>query len=215
MKSKTDPAKPHIVLCAPRQTGKTTLIERIIREAQGSAAGSPIPIYGFQTKKFAGSDGTSRIYMFPAGGDLTGNIPADARYIGSTCGRVKDVCPETFDTYGTALIRSARPDGLLIMDEIGHMEKDSPLFLRAVFKALDGDIPVLAVARYTEGGTAPAGQPAKPGGQIGSGDYLERIRRHPRVRLYMLTADNRDAIYNEVRTIIFAGRKEAKDHEPL
>ena len=215
MKSKTDPAKPHIVLCAPRQTGKTTLIERIIREARESAAGSPIPIYGFQTKKFAGSDGTSRIYMFPAGGDLPGSIPAEARYIGSTCGRVKDVCPETFDTYGTALIRSARPGGLLIMDEIGHMEKNSPLFLRAVFEALDGDIPVLAVARYTEGDAAPAGQPPKAGDQTVSGDYLERIRRHPRVRLYMLTEDNRDAVYDEVRDILFTGRKEAKDHEPL
>jgi nucleoside-triphosphatase THEP1 len=85
------------------------------------------------------------------------------------------------------------------MDEIGHMEKDSPLFLRAVFEALDGDIPVLAGVRYT----------------TGTGDYLERIRRHPRVRLYMLTEDNRDAVYDEIRTIIFADRKEAKELEPL
>ena len=128
---------------------------------------------------------------------------------------MKDVCPETFDTYGAALILSARPGGLLIMDEIGHMEKDSPLFLRAVFEALDGDIPVLAVARYTEGGAAAAEQPAKTGNQTVSNDYLERIRRHPRVRLYMLTEDNRDTVCDEVRNILFSGRKEAKDHEPL
>jgi hypothetical protein len=35
------------------------------------------------------------------------------------------------------------------------------------------------------------------------------------VRLYMLTEDNRDAIYDEIRTIIFADRKEAKELEPL
>ena len=222
MLSKTNLSKLHIVLCAPKKTGKTTLIERIIKEAGSPAAGSPMPIYGFQTKRFAGPDGIGRIYMFPAGRGQTDEIPpdarcaggtpagaadragdrataeaSDARYIGSTQGRVMDVCTEAFDTFGTVLIQSARPGGLLIMDEIGHMEKDAHRFLQAIFEALGGDIPILASVRYTAG-------------SIG---YLERIKRHPRVRLYMLTEENRDAVYIEVRNAIFsgnAGRKEEK-----
>ena len=110
-----------------------------------------------------------------------------------------DVSTETFDIYGTALIRSARPEGLIIMDEIGHLEKDARLFLQAVFDALNGDIPVLASVRYT----------ADPI------DYLERIKHHPQVRLYMLTEENRDAVYAEIRNTIFGDRKEERDHEPL
>ena len=195
MKSEIYIQKPHIVLCAPKKTGKTTLIERIIQETMAPAAGPPIPVYGFLTKRLAGSDGMNRIHMFPAGQVQTETVTPDARYLGSTCGRVRDVCTETFDTYGTALIRSARPGGLLIMDEIGHMEKDAHLFLQTVFEALDGDIPILASVRYT----------ADPV------DYLERIKHHPRVRLYMLTEENRDAVYEEVRNHIFQGSQS----EPL
>ena len=197
MTNETTVPKPHIVLCAPKKTGKTTLIERIMQETK---AGAPsIPVYGFQTKRFAGSDGVNRIYMFPAGHVQTNSLPSDTCYLGSTCGRVRDVCTATFETYGTALIRSARPGGLIIMDEIGHMEKDARLFLQAIFDALDGDIPVLASVRYTDG----------------SIDYLERIKNHPRVQLYMLTEENRDAVYAEIRNAIFSDRKEGRDHEPL
>ena len=202
MKREANTPKPHIVLCAPKQTGKTTLIERIMQEAMAPAAAPPIPLYGFQTKRAAGSDGVNRIYMFPAGQRQNDKGSPDARYLGSTCGRVMDVSTETFEIYGTALIRSARPEGLIIMDEIGHLEKDARLFLQAVFDALNGDIPVLASVRYT----------ADPI------DYLERIKHHPRVRLYMLTEENREAVYSEVRNTIFgnsADRKEERDHEPL
>ena len=200
VKSETHIQKPHIVLCAPKKTGKTTLIRRIIREAKSAVIGSPMPVYGFQTKRFAGHDGINQIYMFPADREQTDSATREAHYIGSTGGRVIDVCAETFDAYGTALIQSARPGGLLVMDEIGHMEKDASLFLRAVFEALDGDIPVLASVRYT---AAPI-------------DYLERIKHHPRVRLYMLTEENRDDAYAEIRDhILGAGRKEEIDHETL
>ena len=196
MKRETNTPKPHIVLCAPKKTGKTTLIERIMQETK---AGAPsIPVYGFQTKRFAGSDGVNRIYMFPAGHVQTNSLPSDTCYLGSTCGRVRDVCTATFETYGTALIRSARPGGLIIMDEIGHMEKDARLFLQAVFDALDGDIPVLASVRYT----------------VDPIDYLERIKHHPQVRLYMLAEENRDAVYAKIRNTIFGDRKEEKDYEP-
>ena len=187
MTNETTVPKPHIVLCAPKKTGKTTLIRRIIQEAAAPAIGSPMPVYGFQTKRFAGSDGINRIYMFPADRKQPEIVTWKAHYIGSTQGRVIDVCTETFDTYGTSLIRSAQPGGLLIMDEIGHLEKDANRFLQAILEALDGGIPVLASVRYT----------ASPI------DYLEHIKHHPRVKLYMLTEENRDSVYEQVRHHIF------------
>lgn len=208
MISETNLPKQHIVLCAPKRTGKTTLIGRIIQEAAAPSIGSPMPVYGFQTKKFACSDGINRICIFPAGQDRTDNVIPDARYAGSTCGYVRDVCTEAFDTYGTALIESARPGGLLIMDEIGHMEKDASKFLRAIFEALDGDVPILASVKLTNNLSAHAD----------SNGYLERIKHHPRVRLYMLTEENRDTVYAEIRNHFFggsAGRKEGRNRETL
>ena len=67
MKRETNTPKPHIVLCAPKKTGKTTLIERIMQETKAPTDEPPIPVYGFQTKRIACSDGVNRIYMFPAG----------------------------------------------------------------------------------------------------------------------------------------------------
>ena len=187
VKSETTIQKPHIVLCAPKKTGKTTLIRRIIQEAAAPAIGSPMPVYGFQTMRFSGSDGINRIYIFPADREQPDIAAREARYIGSTRDGVRDICTETFDIFGTSLIQSARPGGLLIMDEIGHMEKDAHRFLQTIFEALDGGIPVLASVRYT---TTPI-------------DYLERIKHHPRVRLYMLTGENRDSVYEEIRNYIF------------
>ncbi len=211
MKRGTNTPKPHIVLCAPKKTGKTTLIERIMKEAMTPAAEPPIPVYGFQTKRIAGSDGVNRIYMFPAGLTQNDEGSPDARYLGSTCGRVRDICTETFETYGTALIRSARPGGLLIMDEIGHMEKDAPLFLQAIFDALNGDIPVLASVRYTDTDAALSDRPD----QAGSLGYLEQIKRHPHVRMYMLSKENRDAAYAEIRDTIFGSIFDRKEEKRL
>ena len=187
MTNETNVPKPHTVLCAPKKTGKTTLIERILQEAKSPASESPMPVYGFQTKRFAGPDGINRIYMFPAGRVQTDSATRKAHYIGSTRDGVRDICTETFDIFGTSLIESARPGGLLIMDEIGHMEKDASRFLQAILEALDGDISVLASVRYT----------------AGSIDYLEHIKHHPRVQLYMLTEENRDSVYEQVRHHIF------------
>lgn len=209
MKRETNTPKPHIILCAPKKTGKTTLIGRIMQETK---AGAPsIPIYGFQTKRFACADGINRIYMFPAGHVRTDSLLSDTCYLGSTCGRVRDVCTATFETYGTALIRSARPGGLIIMDEIGHMEKDARLFLQAIFDALDGDIPILASVRYTTADQAFSDSTA----QSGSADYLERIKHHPRVRLYMLSEENRDAAYAEIRDTIFGSIFDRKEEKRL
>ena len=180
IKNKNNTTKLHVVLCAPKKTGKTTLIRRIIQEAEAPAIGSPMPVYGFLTRRSADSGGIHRIYMFPAGLGQTDDIPADARYLGSTCGRVRDVCTETFETYGTALIRSARPGAV----------------------------------RYTASGS----EFSDPANQAGSIDYLDRIKHHPRVRLYMLTGENREGVYTEVRNHFFGGiadRKEERDHEPV
>ena len=94
---------------------------------------------------------------------------------------------EVFDTLGAAYIRAGKPDGILVMDEIGFFEQDAERFQSAVFDALDGDIPVLAAVKAREG--IP---------------FLEKVRTHPNADLFILTAENRDALYEELKERIRA-----------
>ncbi|MCR4771871.1 MAG: nucleoside-triphosphatase [Oscillospiraceae bacterium] len=55
---------------------------------------------------------------------------------------------DVFDGFGSLCLRNALRDGeLIIMDELGFLEKDAAEFRKAVTEALLSDIPVLAVIR--------------------------------------------------------------------
>ena len=167
--------KRHIVLTGPRGSGKSSLIAEIIREAD-------VPVYGFITDCLpADQEGFHPIYIHPAGEE---NWEYEERNrIGSCDTRIHNIRSEIFDTVGTELIRSAKPDGILIMDELGFMEEQSDLFMQAVEDALDGDVPVLAACKSRE-----------------DIPFLCRVRAHPAVRLLFPDPDNWETIRTEIRT---------------
>ena len=84
------------------------------------------------------------------------------------------VWPERFDLLGPQLL--ARPGDGIVMDELGFLERDAMAFQAAVLAALDGARPVLGVIK-------PRAHP-----------FLDQIRRHPRVRVELVTPENRDAL---------------------
>ena len=98
---------------------------------------------------------------------------------------IRDVYTNVFNTLGAEYITAAKPGGYIIMDELGFMEKDAEKFKRAVFNALDGNIPIIAAlkARYDV-------------------DFLNRIRAHEKSQLYTITPENRDALYAGLLGII-------------
>lgn len=79
----------------------------------------------------------------------------------------------------------ANPGGILVMDEIGFMELESPAFCKAVRDALDGDIPVQAAvkARYDV-------------------PFLDEIRDHPKANLYDLTKETREELYETLLPMV-------------
>ena len=72
-----------------------------------------------------------------------------------------------------------------MMDELGFMESKAEAFTQAVIHALDVDIPVIAAvkARFDV-------------------PFLNEVRAHPKTRLYMITTENRDALFSELLPII-------------
>ncbi len=66
----------------------------------------------------------------------------------------RTVYPEVFDARGAALIRAAMADpavDVVVLDELGYLEKDAGEFRRAVLEALAGPKPVWGVLRLGGG----------------------------------------------------------------
>ncbi|MBQ1423885.1 MAG: hypothetical protein IIY96_05540 [Lachnospiraceae bacterium] len=170
--------KKHIILCGRRQVGKTTMINRLMRELR-------VPVYGYQTSTTVRDpDGTRHIYMYPAG-KVNGYMSGE-NHVGDCNMKVRSVNRSVFEDLGVRLLKGAKPDGVIVMDEIGFMEIGADDFCGEVLRALDGDIPVLAAVKDTEFGS----------------EFLDKIRKHQNAGVYMLTEKNRDEVFAAVCPVV-------------
>ena len=170
--------KKHIILCGRRQVGKTTMINRLMRELR-------VPVYGYQTSTTVRDpDGTRHIYIYPAG--KVDGYMSEENHIGDCNTKVRRVNRRVFEDLGVRLLKDAKPDGVIVMDEIGFMEIGADAFCGEVLYALDGDIPVLAAVKDTEFGS----------------EFLDKIRKHQNAGVYMLTEKNRDEVFAAVCPVV-------------
>lgn len=169
----------HILICGERGVGKSTLIERLLKSCD-------LPVYGFLTKRLdKAEDGMCPIYIYPAGikpGERTHTV---ANLVGLSGGGNRRMFTEVFDTLGVEYLRSALPDGLIVMDELGFLEAQADAFTSAVLTALNGDIPVIAAVKAQ-----------------GDLPFLNAVRAHENARLYHIDESNRDALYDELLPVI-------------
>ena len=91
-------------------------------------------------------------------------------------GRLKAL-PERFDALGAAFLQEARkhPEGLILMDECGHLEKNSTGFRKEILDCMNGPVPVLGVLRKDQ-------------------PWHSFIKEHPRVQIVEVTEENRDTL---------------------
>ena len=128
----------HILLCGNRRTGRSSMIRRLTETLS-------VPVYGYRTKTLhTRPDGYHEIYMFPYGEKAP--AASEACHIGDCNTRERVIHNEVFNTLGVTLLH-AKPDGILVMDEIGFMESQAEAFCNAVLERLHGNIPVLAAVR--------------------------------------------------------------------
>lgn len=128
-----------ILICGPRGVGKSTLIRRL-------TALYPGPVSGFVTKRetVADGEGLFPIYIHPAACPEARRQYGPENLIGR-CDRRRSVrCTPVFDDWGPRLLEGP---GLLLMDELGFLERDARRFQEAVLAALQGDQPVLAAVK--------------------------------------------------------------------
>ena len=164
--------KRHILICGERGVGKSTLIEKLL-------SASSRPRYGFVTKMgTAGPDGFRPIYIHPAGQPLGERVHGEANCIGLCDSRTHRPRPDAFNTLGVRYIQGARPDGIIVMDELGFLEAGAEAFTAAVLAALAGDIPVIAAVKSR-----------------GDVPFLNAVRAAPKAQVFYITPENRDELY--------------------
>ena len=153
----------HLFLTGPKGVGKSTLIRGLLAEESG-------PLGGFFTVKHEGG-----VYLLPA---------AQERAFTSEnflfrCGHGGD--PARVDDLGCAALADTAGCRLLVMDELGPHEAEARRFQAAVFRALEGDTPIIGVLQQAES------------------EFLDRIARHPQVTVLTVSVANRDALAAELR----------------
>ena len=171
--------KSHILLTGERGVGKSTLIQRLLKEAD-------MAVYGFVTKREAAdAAGFHPIYIHPAGQPKEARCHTEENLAGMCDRKTHTVHLAAFDGLGVRYLEAAQPDGILVMDELGFMEAEAERFKRAVFRALDGEFPVLAAVKARE-----------------DVPFLNDILHHREATVYTVTPENREAIYTELLPLL-------------
>ena len=167
--------KKHILISGERGVGKSTLIEKLL-------SASSRPRYGFITKmRPADETGFHPIYIHPAGQPVTERAYTEANCIGTCDSRTHRPNLDAFNALGVRYIRDARPDGILVMDELGFFEAKADDFTAAVLEALTGDIPVIAAVKSRT-----------------DIPFLNAVRSAPRAEVFCITPENRDELFKKL-----------------
>ena len=163
----------HIFLTGPKHIGKSTTIQKIVG-LLGKA--TPLSLGGFLT--YWGGDDGACLYIADAGGHSAPVLAATRGDSGTV------LRPQAFDVQGAALLRETQGAQLILMDELGFLEKDCTVFQQSVLACLEGGIPVLGVLR--------------------DGHILwhEPIKAHRHVAVYEVGLENRDRLPALVASVI-------------
>lgn len=162
----------HTLVIGSNKTDRAGFIDRLL-----TGCGPYLRLYGYRSvKETADETGNAPIYLYPASG---GHRQTQDNLLGWCKNQHSTANLEAFDR-NAFLIELARPDGLLVMDEIGPMESRAPRFRAAVLAAMERTTPILASVRDIE---IP---------------FLETVRTHPNARCFYLTCKNGEELFPQV-----------------
>jgi nucleoside-triphosphatase len=169
--------KNNIFVTGGRGTGKSTVIRKII----ATLGITPSGFITISDKR--GYEGVWALYLQDAGRDTPlfsdKNKAAVCRADGSW-----ESYPDIFDSEGTKLLSFQNKPRLVIMDELGFMEKDARIFQSKVMEILDSPIPVIGAIKTVRD------------------PFLDRVRNHPNADLFEVTPQNRDTLARDLAAML-------------
>lgn len=170
----------HVFLTGGLQTGKSTAIHRFLAR-EGIAPG------GFRTR-WDRPAGRLELTVLRAGAPRAVLTVARAGAGGTRAD------PDAFDTAAALLLEGDSPaPPLLLMDELGFLERCSPRFQQAVLTLLDAPVPVLGVLRARE-----------------DGPFWAPLHRRGDVTLLELTLDNREQMPGRLAALLARNGRERR-----
>lgn len=161
-----------ILVCGDVHAGKSTLIRRLCADINDK-------MYGYITVRRECDDGVARVYLY----DIASPPEklSDAAVIIELDGENYKGRPELLDTLGVKYLSGIPEGSLVVLDEIGTLETRAPEFQRAVMKILSGNYRVLASVKAQ------------------NTEFLRAVRSHPDCELYIITPENRDRLYAQIK----------------
>lgn len=162
-----------ILLCGDVNSGKSTMIEKLVAD-MGEAPRGYITV-----RRPAGADGKSYVYLYDVASPPE-NI-ADAQVIMSISDAGTERHPEYMDSLAVSYLGDIPEGSLVVMDEIGTLESAAPAFQREVMRILSGNYSVFAAVKAQ------------------NTEFLRAVRRHPDCELYIITPENRDDLYAQIK----------------
>ncbi len=162
-----------ILLCGDINSGKSTMIQRLVTDL-GEAPRGYITV-----RRPADSDGVSRVYLY----DIASPPERleDAQVIMKISPDGIERYPEYMDSLAAAYLSDIPEGSLVVLDELGTLESASPLFQREVMRILSGNYRVLASVKAQ------------------NTEFLRAVRAHPDCELYIITPENRNDLYRQLR----------------
>lgn len=159
----------HIFLTGEKRVGKSTLWKKVLAQAG-------IVPQGFQTLPYE-VEGRFAGYRLHCLGTLPEGFHNDIPISVHMKPGTHIPIPESFELFGTAILtEAAASGGILLMDELGRLERNALCFQQAVLRCLDADCSVLGVLQKTESA------------------FLNHIQTRPDVLVISVTAENRDSL---------------------
>ena len=161
----------HVFLTGPVQIGKSTLLRAALDTIQ------PEQLGGFRTVSAAPeADGSRPVYLHPAAAQ---DLLCDAHNRVGIRRPALGIAsfPDVFETAGLAALADAEDCDLVLMDEIGRMERRASAYSARICALLDGAVPILGVVQ-----------------QKADTLLADTIRSHPNVRILEVSAENRDIL---------------------
>ena len=162
----------HLFLTGEKRIGKSTLVQKLLEGHETPA--------GFYTRKSEAA-GCLGVHLLRA---ATGEAPCEANRLFACGGKRKPDMTQRFERLGCAALEDCAGAKQIVMDEIGPHEAEAEAFQRAVLRVLDGETPVLGVLQK-----APS-------------EFLNAIKRHPKVRVVTVTEANREGLAARVAPLI-------------
>ena len=158
----------HVFLTGEKQVGKSTLVSAVL-------ASAGLKYGGIRSISVFDENNDRNVYLVPANGENR-----ESAVLAGVCSNrhITERHPEVFDDVGCRLLDFDVDTKLIVIDEIGNMERDAKRYSDKIMSLLDRtDVRIIGVLQ-----------------KKADSALAEAIRKHPDVRIIEVTEENRDKL---------------------